>query len=125
MGKGGLINAGLIADKYGNVGITFTPGLSAGTPNVSAGGYVARTNAPKIYDTEGVGFGIGESVGIKGVSAGLEYNVLVDTKAGKIYTGQTTSFGASLGSIVVPVEGHASVTWTEVLDSMFLKPLKR
>ena len=108
-----------------NVGITVTPGLSSGTPNVSAGGYVAGTNAETIYKTRGVGFGIGGSVGIKGVSAGLEYNVLVDAKAGKVYTGQTASFGASLGSVVVPVEMHASMTWTEVFGFNILQTLEK
>ena len=103
---------GYTYDYKGNIGFFATPSGGVGLPTIGASLVSTQTSAPDIYSQSGPGENAGGSGG-EAVTFGGEYNMLIDTEAGKTYHGLTLSVGTGL-AFPSPVEFHCEKSTTYV-----------
>ena len=91
------IQAGVSIDTQGNVALQYSTGggFTTGSPSLSVTGYKSVTNAPSIYELEGMGYQIGGSIGVPiyGVSLALGADLNVLEVKDKTCIGMTTNAG--------------------------------
>ena len=85
--------------------------IGSGSPNASAAAYGMATNAPTIFHQEGEGFSLGASTSGAVISAGVDYNLLVDSGSDNHYHGVTVSVGAG---VPLPAEVHVEYGQTVI-----------
>lgn len=111
---GGLTgNTGLVMDKNGDVGIIYTGGGYAGTPSLSLVGFATISNAEDIMSLQGESFEAGGAAG-EVVSLGGEIGVFTEKKSGKTKFAVNLNAGVGLTPPILPLEGHAGITTSEV-----------
>ncbi|GEM_PF-5969274 len=100
---GGGISAQLSLDKKGNLGFQYSVIGGVGSPSLGIAVYKTTTNAPTIYDLNGLGTAVDGSIG-EGYFYGAELNQYYSDR---IYTGSTTMYGYGV-RLPVPGEIHVS-----------------
>ena len=109
-GVGVSMSLGITFDEHGNIGIATTTNTGGGFPSAGIGGFITVTNAPNIYKQNGWGTVVGVSGGPGVLAFGGEYNLMIDSEAGKVYNGTTVSATAGLYPTIVEVHGEVGYT---------------
>jgi len=117
-------NVGLVIDAHGDVGVITSYGGYGGTPSASAVFFASVSNADDISNLAGESFEIGGSISLTPTviapAIGGETSVFTDKETGKTYFSFSVNGGAAVGPPILPVEGHAGLTTSQVVEKFNL-----